>query len=50
MVVLLAQLVLMGINLYLAKVQTEQGRNPAIQYFVAGMCFMGAIDALIKLL
>lgn len=50
MVILLVQLGLMGLNLYVAKTQQENGKNPGFQYFVAGVCFMGAIHALINLL
>jgi hypothetical protein len=49
MVILLVQLGLMGLNLYGAKTQQENGRNPGFQYFVAGVCFMGAIHAIVKL-
>ena len=50
MIVLLTQLGLMGLNLYLAKTQKDNGRNPAFQYFVAGFCCMGAVNELVKLL
>ena len=50
MAILLAQLGLMGLNLYIAKTQKDNGRNPAFQYFVAGFCCMGAVNALVKLL
>jgi hypothetical protein len=50
MVILLVQLGLMGLNLYVAKTQKENGKNPAFQYFVAGFCCMGALNALVKLL
>ena len=49
MTILLVQLGLLGINLYGAKTQQENGRNPGFSYFVAGICFMGAIHAIIKL-
>lgn len=49
MVILLVQLGLMGLNLYAAKVQQDNGKNPGFQYFVAGVCFMGAISAIVKL-
>jgi hypothetical protein len=49
MAILLVQLGLLGINLYGAKKQQENGRNPGFSYFVAGICFMGAIHAIIKL-
>lgn len=49
MTILLVQLGLMGLNLYGAKTQQENGKNPGFSYFVAGVCFMGAIHAIIKL-
>ena len=49
MTILLVQLGLLGLNLYGAKTQQENGRNPGFSYFVAGICFMGAIHAIIKL-
>lgn len=49
MAILLVQLGLMGLNLYGAKTQQENGRNPGFSYFVAGICCMGAIHAIIKL-
>ena len=50
MAVLLVQLALMGLNLYEAKSMERQGRNSGFQYFVAGLCCMGAIHELLKLL
>ena len=50
MTILLVQLGLMGLNLYGAKSMERQGRNSGFQYFVAGLCCMGAIHELIKLL
>jgi hypothetical protein len=50
MTVLLVQLGLMGLNLFSAKSQQENGRNPGFQYFVAGFCCMGAVHALVNLL
>jgi hypothetical protein len=50
MLLLILQFGLMGLNLYFAKEQTKQGRNPGFQYFVAGMCFLGGIHALINLI
>ena len=50
MVSLLVQLGLMGLNLYGAKSMEKQDRNPGFQYFVAGLCCMGAIHALVNLL
>ena len=49
MTILLLQLGLMGLNLYGAKTQQDNGRNPGFSYFVAGICCMGAIYAFIKL-
>lgn len=49
MVVLLVQLGLMGLNLYAAKTQQDNGRNPGFSYFIAGLCCMGVIHAFIKL-
>ena len=50
MVILLVQLGLMGLNLYGAKKQQDNGRNPGFSYFVAGICCMGGITQLIKLI
>ena len=50
MVILLVQLGLMGLNLYGAKKQQENGRHPGFSYFVAGICCMGGIFQLIKLM
>lgn len=47
---ILLQFGLMGLNLYLAKNQKDNGRNPAISYFVAGMCFGFGISQLLELL
>ena len=49
MVILFIQLGLMGLNLYGGKERQENGQNPAFSYFIAGVCFMGAIHAFIKL-
>ena len=49
MVILFIQLGLMGLNLYGAKTQQKNGRNPGFSYFVAGICCMNAIDAFINL-
>jgi formate/nitrite transporter FocA (FNT family) len=38
-----------GINLYLAKTQKENGKNPAFSYFVSGMCFSFGLTKLIEL-
>jgi hypothetical protein len=50
MVIMLIQFGLMGLNLYGAKTQQENGRNPGFSYFVSGICCMGGIIQLIKLL
>jgi hypothetical protein len=50
MVVMLVQFGLMGLNLYGAKTQQENGKNPGFSYFVAGICCMGGIGQLIKLI
>jgi hypothetical protein len=44
------QFVLVGLNLYFAKNQKDNGRNPAFSYFVAGMCFGEGLTQLIELL
>jgi hypothetical protein len=44
------QFVLVGLNLYLAKNQKDNGRNPAFGYFLAGMCFSFGLSQLIELL
>jgi hypothetical protein len=49
MVIMLVQFGLMGLNLYGAKIQQEKGRNTGFSYFVAGLCCMGGIMQLIKL-
>ena len=50
MVLFLIQLGLMGLNLYAAQSQQENGKNPGFNYFVAGFCCMGAIVQLVRLL
>jgi len=50
MVIMLVQFGLMGLNLYGAKKQQDNGRNPAFSYFVAGICCMGGLYGLIKLI
>jgi hypothetical protein len=50
MVILFIQLGLMGLNLYVAKTKQENGGNPGFSYFVAGICCMGGIVQLIKLI
>jgi len=49
MVLVLVQFGLMGLNLYGAKTQQKNGRNPGFSYFAAGICCMGGIYGLIKL-
>jgi len=49
MTIVLLQFGLMGLNLYGAKTQKDNGRNPAFSYFVAGMCFGFGVSQLIKL-
>lgn len=49
MIIVLLQFGLMGLNLYGAKTQQDNGRNPGFSYFVAGLCCMGGICGLIKL-
>lgn len=48
--IVLLQFGLMGLNLYGAKTQKDNGRNPAFSYFVAGMCFGFGLSQLIELL
>ena len=50
MEIVLLQFGLMGLNLYSAKTQKENGRNPAFSYFVSGMCFSFGLTKLIELL
>jgi hypothetical protein len=50
MVIMLIQFGLMGLNLYVGKIKQENGQNPAFTYFVAGICCMGGITQLIKLI
>jgi len=50
MEIVLLQFGLMGLNLYGAKTQKDNGRNPAFSYFVAGMCFGLGITRLLELL
>jgi len=49
MIIVLIQFGLMGLNLYLAKTNQENGKNPGFSYFVAGLCCMGGIVGLMKL-
>ena len=46
---MLVQFGLMGLNLYGAKTQQDNGRNPGFSYFIAGICCMGGLTQLIKL-
>jgi hypothetical protein len=50
MIIVLLQFGLMGLNLYGAKTQKENGRNPGFSYFCAGICCMGGLTQLIKLI
>ena len=50
MEIILLQFALTGINLFAAKHQKENGRNPAFNYFVAGICFGFGLLRLIELL
>jgi hypothetical protein len=50
MEIILLQFALTGLNLYGAKTQKDNGRNPSFSYFVAGMCFGFGLSALIELL
>ena len=47
---ILLQFGLTALNLYFAKNQKDNGRNPAFSYFVAGMCFGFGFSQLIELL
>ncbi len=47
---MLLQFALSALNLYGAKSQKDNGRNPAFSYFVAGMCFGFGVLKLIELL
>jgi hypothetical protein len=49
MTIVLVQFGLMGLNLFSAKTQKENGRNPAFSYFVSGMCFSFGLTKLIEL-
>jgi hypothetical protein len=49
MIIVLVQFGLMGLNLCGAKIHQDNGRNPGFSYFVAGVCCMGGIVALVKL-
>ena len=50
MEIVLLQFILAALNLYGAKVQKDGGRNPAFNYFVAGMTFGFGVTKLIELL
>ena len=47
---ILLQFGLTALNLYGAKLQKENGRNPAFNYFIAGMCFGFGLLRLLELL
>ena len=49
MVIVLVQFGLMGLNLYGAKTQQENGRNPGFSYFIAGVCCAFGVAQLINL-
>jgi len=49
MTIVLVQFGLMGLNLFSAKTQKENGKNPAFSYFVSGMCFSFGLIKLIEL-
>ena len=48
-VIVIIQFGMMGLNLFSAKTQKENGRNPAFSYFVAGMCFGLGISQLLSI-
>jgi hypothetical protein len=50
MEIILLQFALTGLNLYGAKTQKDNGRNPAFNYFVAGICFGFGLLRLLELL
>ena len=47
--IIFMQFALCGLNLFGAKVQKDGGRNPAFNYFVAGMTFGFGVARLIEL-
>jgi hypothetical protein len=49
MTIVLVQFGLMVLNLFSAKNQKENGRNPAFSYFVSAMCFSFGLTKLIEL-
>jgi len=49
MEIVLLQFGLMGLNLFSAKTQKENGKNPAFSYFVSGMCFSFGLTKLFEL-
>lgn len=49
MEIILVQFALCGLNLYGAKTQKDRGRNPAFNYFVAGMTFGFGVVKLIEI-
>jgi hypothetical protein len=50
MEIVLLQFILTALNLYGVKVQKDEGRNPAFNYFAAGMTFGFGVAKLIELL
>ncbi len=50
MISVIIQFVLMIVNILLGENLRKAQRDYRIQYFVAGLCFMGGIAALAKLL
>jgi hypothetical protein len=49
MEVVFLQFTLMTVNLFAAKIQKDNNRNPAFNYFVAGMCFGFGLTKLINM-
>ena len=50
MIAVIVQLALMIINILFGESLRQQGKDYRFQYFVVGVCFMGTIAALSKLL
>jgi len=50
MEIILVQFSLTALNLFTAKSLKDRGRNPAFNYFVAGMCFGFGFLRLLELL
>lgn len=50
MEIVVAEFAIMAINLFAAKIQKDNGSNPAINYFVAGMTFGFGLSKLITLI